>query len=87
MEKMNKNSMGLTFAFLFSFAHLVWSILIASGMGQVVADFLYNLHRISVPITVLPFDLILAGQLVVLTFVVGYIFGWLMAFFWNKCCK
>ena len=35
----------------------------------------------------MPFDLVKALGLIIVTFIVGYIFGWLMAFFWNKCFK
>jgi len=42
---------------------------------------------ISIPAVVMPFNLIKAIVLIVITFVAGYIFGWLMAFFWNRCFK
>jgi hypothetical protein len=85
--KINKNKTGLTFGFLIAFMHLMWSILVALGIAQMLIDFILNLHMISMPIVIMPFNLIKALGLVVMTFIIGYIFGWFMAFFWNKCFK
>ena len=85
--KIDKNKTGLTFGFLISFLHLVWSVLVAFGLAQVWLNFVLGIHMVSAPIIVLPFDLITALGLIVVTFVVGYGFGWMMAFFWNKCFK
>ncbi|MFH1178538.1 MAG: hypothetical protein V1711_02345 [bacterium] len=87
MEAINKNKTGLTFGFLISFMHLVWSVLVAFGIAQVLLDFVLNLHMISIPMVVGPFNLVKALGLIIMTFVVGYVFGWMMAFFWNKCVK
>ncbi len=87
MEAINKNKTGLTFGFLISFFHLFWSILVALGVAQALLDFVFNLHMLDVPMTVASFNLAKALGLVIITFIAGYIFGWLMAFFWNKCFK
>ena len=87
MEKINKNKTGLTFGFLISFMHLVWSILVVLGVAQVLLNLVLNIHMISVPVVVEPFNFIKALELIIVTFVVGYVFGWMMAFFWNKCVK
>ena len=83
----NKNKTGLTFGFLISFMHLVWSVLVATGLAQLYLDFIFKIHMLSLNITVLPFSLTKALVLIIVTFVVGYVFGWFMAFFWNKCFK
>jgi hypothetical protein len=85
--EINKNKTALTFGFLVSFFHLMWSVLVALGIAQVLLNFILNIHMLSAPIIVMPFDFIKSLELIVVTFVVGYIFGWLMAFFWNKCFK
>ena len=85
--KIDKNKTGLTFGFLISFLHLVWSLLVAFGLAQMLLDFILSIHMVGVPATVLPFDLVKALGLIIITFVVGYVFGWLMAFFWNKFFK
>ena len=85
--KINKNKTGLTFGFLISSMHLFWSILVLLGVAQALVNFILALHMISMPVTIMPFSLVNALGLIVVTFVVGYVFGWLMAFFWNKCFK
>ena len=85
MEIIDKNKPGLTFGFLISFFRLLWSILAALGIAQAMLNFVLNIHMLSVQITVMPFSLIKAVGLIIVTFIVGYVFGWLMAFFWNKC--
>lgn len=86
-ELVNKNKCGLTFGFLIAFMHLVWSILVALGIAQVWLNFILNVHMMSMPITIMSFNILKALGLIIVTFIVGYIFGWLMAFFWNKCFK
>ena len=87
MELINKNKTGLALGFFVSFMHLVWSILVVLGIAQVLLDFVLKIHMISIPITVGPFGLTKAIALIIVTFIIGYIFGWLVAFFWNKCAK
>jgi hypothetical protein len=67
--------------------HFFWSILVVFGIAQIMLDFVLNIHMLDVPVIVMPFSLIKALGLIVVTFVVGYVFGYLMAFFWNKCFK
>jgi hypothetical protein len=87
MEIINKNKTGLTFGFLISSLHLLWSILVALGIAQALLNFVLDVHMLDMSITVMPFNLVKALGLIIVTFVVGYAFGWLMAFFWNKCLK
>jgi len=87
MEIINKNKTGLTFGFLISFFHLFWGVLVAFGMAQTLLNFILYLHMIDMPIIVMPFNLFKALGLIIITFIAGYVFGWLMAFFWNRCFK
>ena len=85
--KIDKNKTGLTFGFLISFMHLLWIVLVVLGVAQTLLNFILNVHMVNAPITVMSFDLVKALKLIVVTFAVGYLFGWFMAFFWNKCFK
>ena len=62
-------------------------MLVALGIAQALLNFILKIHMISMPMTVGPFSLTKAIALIIVTFVVGYIFGWLVAFFWNKNTK
>lgn len=87
MQVINKNKTGLAIGFFLGFVHLIWGVLVALGIAQVLLDFILKVHMISLPMTVGPFSLTKAIVLIIVTFVIGYIFGWLVAFFWNKNSK
>lgn len=67
--------------------HLVWSLLIAGGWAQVLLDFIYGIHMLNNPFIVAPFSVGTAVLLVVVTFVVGYVGGWIFARLWNYLHK
>lgn len=67
--------------------HAVWSIVVALGLGQVYLDWILGLHFIRNPFVVMPFQFSTALVLIVVTFGVGYILGWVGSIFWNKMIK
>jgi heme/copper-type cytochrome/quinol oxidase subunit 4 len=81
---MPKNRWGLIVGSFIAGIHLLWVILIAAGVAQAVLDFIYYLHSLNNPFTIQPFELVKSVGLVVFTFVVGYIAGWVIAFLWEK---
>lgn len=84
---MNKNKAGLVFGLFFAFSHLVWSVLVGLGIAQAWLNFILNMHMINMPITIMPFNLIKAIGLIVLTFVLGYISGFVFAAIHNGLHK
>ncbi len=81
---MNKNKLGLVLGSFAGLVHLVWSILIAFDWAQPWLDFVYKIHSLNNPFTVMSFDLMRSIGLVVLTFFIGYIVGNVIAMLWNK---
>lgn len=67
--------------------HLLWSVLVATGVAQVLMDFVFSLHFLNNPFTVSAFDWVKALGLVLLTFVIGYCFGWFLTMLWNSLHK
>lgn len=63
---------------------MAWSSLVALGLAQPLMNWIFRLHFIQPPYTVTPFRLSLAVALIVITAVLGYIFGWLLAAIWNR---
>ena len=53
--EINKNKTGLTFGFLISFFHLMWSILVILGIAQTFLDFIFDIHMLNIPIILIPF--------------------------------
>jgi len=82
MSKPNK--VGLVFAILLGGWHLVWSILVATGFGQVLYDFILWAHMIHLTVTIGPFDFIASITLIVVTAILGYLIGYIASLLWNK---
>lgn len=63
--------------------HLAWSVFVAAGWAQTVINFILWIHFIRVPVQVQPFDIRLAGTLVVVTGALGFLLGAILATIWN----
>ena len=68
-------------------AHLVWSIIVASGFAQSLVNWVMVLHMMNMVVTVGTFNLVTAAELVIVTFIVGYAVGYVFALVWNKTGK
>ena len=53
----NPNKVGLVFAILLGGWHVAWSILVATGLGQTLYNFILWAHMIHLPVKIGPFDL------------------------------
>ena len=87
---MNVKKVGLTLGSLFALVHVIWAGIIKLGFGSNVLGGIMRLHFISCPAAIAPFKIGTAIFLVILTFVGGYVLGWLFATFYNyydKKCK
>lgn len=80
----NPNKVGLVIAALIAGWHLAWSLLVLIGWAQPILDFIFWAHMIKPVYTVKPFDLVAAVALIVITGVIGYVFGFLGAVIWNR---
>lgn len=82
--KLDQNKTALNFGIFIALMHLGWSALVAIGLAQKLMDWVYNLHFLNNPFNVMSFDLATAAMLTIVTFVVGYIGGFVFAFIWNQ---
>jgi hypothetical protein len=83
MATMSKNRAGLVTGLFFGLFHLIWALLVAMGFAQIYMDWIFRLHFIQPPYTLQPFSWSVAGLLIAVTSVLGYIFGWLFGAIWN----
>ena len=83
MEKMNPMKVGVLFGVVFGVVHLLWAILIATQYAKPLMDWILKLHFISMPYSVMPINFMTAIMLVVVTTIIGYIFGVLFAWIYN----
>ena len=85
--KLSKNKAGLSMGVLLALVHLVWLVLIATGVAQFCLDWVFKMHSLSNPMTILPLDKLNSLMLIVFTFVVGYILGWVFVLLHNLLHK
>ena len=78
------NKVGLVFAILLGGWHLVWSIFVATGLGQTLYDFILWAHMIHLAVTIGPFDLMSSITLIVVTAIFGYVIGYIGSLVWNR---
>ena len=84
MNIISKHKSGLAVGSFLGLWHLVWSLLVASGLAQPLVDWIFRIHFIQPFYIVGSFNLGGAILLVVVTSAIGYVFGWLLAAIWNK---
>ena len=80
----NPNKVGLVFAILLGGWHLVWSLFVATGLGQLLYDFILWAHMIHLAVTIGPFDLSASITLIVTTAIFGYVIGYIASLVWNR---
>jgi hypothetical protein len=83
----NPTKVGLFLGTMLGGLHLLWSILVLTGVAQAIYDFVLWAHMIHLNIVIGPFVATAALTLIVVTSVVGYILGYLGALVWNKVHK
>lgn len=86
-NQLNANQVGLVVGVSISLFHFIWGLFVAFGIAQVILDFIYSIHFLNNPFTVANFDLVKWVTLLLVTFVVGYIFGYLFTLVWNRLHK
>ncbi len=79
----NPNKVGLVFAIVIGGWHFVWSILVATGLGQLLYDFILWAHMIHLAVTIGPFNLVASITLIVVTTIFGYLIGYVASLVWN----
>ena len=77
------NKVGLALGAFLGLWHLLWSVLVVVGLAQPLLNMIFTLHMIQPPYIVQPFSLTMAISLIIVTAVIGYIFGYVIAMIWN----
>ena len=80
----NLNKVGLVIGALIGGWHVLWALLVLLGWAQPLMDFVFWAHMINPVYLVKAFDPKAAATLVVITFIMGYAFGFVGALLWNK---
>lgn len=77
-----KNPLALTLGLFAAVVHFIWLILVATNVAKPMMDWVLQMHHIQFDYTVMPINYVDGLILVVLTFVVGYVLGTILAGFW-----
>lgn len=85
--KLKVGATAMVFGVVVALMHAVWMLMVFLGVGQLYLNWIFGLHLISNPFVVQPFNLMSAIFLIIFTFVVGYLLGWVFAFVWNRLHK
>ena len=80
----NSNKVGVVVGALVAGWHLLWSLLVLIGCAQPIIDFIFWAHMIKPVYVVKPFDPVAAVTLMMITGVIGYVFGFVGAIVWNR---
>lgn len=78
------HTVGLVFAIVLASWHFVWVVLVATGFGRTLYDFVLWMHMIRVPIEIGPFNSHAAITLVFASAIVGYAIGFAISLVWNR---
>ncbi len=84
MLNLQPHKAGLALGLFFGGFHFLWSLLVALGWAQGLLDFIFRIHMIEPAYMVSSFDASLALTLIIVTSVIGYVFGYAFVVVWNK---
>jgi hypothetical protein len=71
----SRNRAGIVAAAVFAGWHVVWPLLVLSGLGQIFYDFILWAHMIHLQIVIGPFELVASITLIICTAAIGYVMG------------
>ncbi len=85
--KPDKHQMGMTFGIVTASLHIIWVIAIITGVADWFMEWALSIHFVEFPYEIIEPTITGTIALVALTFVGGYIIGWLLACVWNWLSK
>lgn len=74
---------ALTVGIFAAIMHLLWSLMVAVGVGQGWTNWMLSLHFMTMAVSVTAFSAVTMLMLLILTFVVGAVAGWIFAIVFN----
>ncbi len=80
---LDKKQVGLSLGIFAALIHAFWALIVAFGYGQALMDWMLSMHSMTAVLVVSGMPLGRALGLIALSFVCGYVLGWLFAAVWN----
>lgn len=75
---------GVAAALLMAACHAMWAMLVAAGWAQPVIDFVFRIHFIQPPYTILAFSISTAVVLIAVVSAIGFVMGYVLALIWDR---
>lgn len=79
--KSKESKVAMAVALFVAALHALWAICVALGLGQTYLDWIFPLHLLNNPFSVMSFNFLNAALLVVVAFVATYLAGLLFIWF------
>ena len=83
MAKLSGHRLGLTLGLFMALVHAVLAILVALGIAEPLLKWSLGMHFLSLEVSFQTFSLGPAVVLIIIAFIVGYVFGQILAALWN----
>ena len=80
----NPVKLGFTFGSLVAIMHIGWVAVVAAGLGQVLADFVFRIHFFTPNTEVEPFEIGRALVLIAVAFSAAFVVAALGGAIWNS---
>ena len=87
MTKLNPQKTALGVGMFAATIKVIWSILVALGWAGPFLNWVLQIHFINETKTIAAFDIVTAITMIVVTFIVGGLFGFLFANVWNRVAQ
>jgi len=86
-KPLDEKKTALSFGCFMAVMHAIWSAMVFIGIAQWWLDWIFGLHFIKPVYSITAFSIITALTLVIVTFAVGAVFGFVFAKVWNWAGK
>lgn len=87
MKSKNQHRVALALGYFAAVVHLIWILMVAGNVAQPFLNWVLGLHMVANPVMVGQFQWGNAIMLLIMTFIVGYLAGWIFVGIYDWVCK
>lgn len=83
MNSVNSHKVGLVLGGVLAIWHAIWALMVLFGVAKLFLDWIFGLHFLNFTYSINPFAIGKAILLIIVTGIIGYIFGFIIGWLWN----
>lgn len=87
MNQINAHKIGLVVGGTMAIWHAIWASMVLVGVAKAFMDWILGLHFMQFTYNILPFNILTALMLVLVTGIIGYLLGYVSGWLWNMAHK